>query len=807
MEYTFNDSQRSITIHRPDLPSAWINYLSNGRLHAFVSQAGGSMLWWKLPADGRLTRYRGHALGADAPGFYVYIRNAAGPVWCPTFQPVGAPLDSWSATHSPGATEFVAQKDGLTARLRFFIPPDFNALVWELELSNATDRDLDLDVFAYAELSQYSWTAEIYGGQYSRHTLKTWFDRESDALLYLFHHHKSKFPVVEDHPLVYMASSLPVKSFSGDRDAFAGNYRDERNPQAVVAGRCGNEEILSGEPCACLHVSCPVKAKSSRTANFFLGVEPGALTRFPAAMVNLRKTIQELKQPGVLAKQYEKMAAWREQRFSVFSCSIPLAASQRQINIWSVVNLVHVGRYERSINTTTSGWRGRALRDSGQDMTAVAQRDPEFAESILHEIFRFFQEEGGHGRSETDIRDRKQPDGGIRTDQHLWIPALAYNLVAETGNPALLLRQAPFLAPDRKSEGSLATVWEHLLAGIRFTESNLGPHGLPLTLRADWNDIIGKFSKQGRGESVFNAQLYVWALNYMIELANALSLPDEAARLTGLRDKQARAILQYAWNGKWWYRCFDDDGKPVGDENSEFGKIWINAQSWAVISGIGSRAQHVGGMDAVGKYLDTGIGLAKVWPGFKTWPDVADPFSGYNPGNGENGAIFCHSNTWAIMAEALLGRPERAWKYYDQLVPHNALQKIGLNRYKAEPYAWASNIIGPENPKHGWANVMHMTGAAAWMEIAATQYLLGVQARLNGLAINPCVPGWESFSISRRYRGCQVSIRVENPGKINKGVRYLDVDGTRIEGHLLPASVMAGKERLSVVAVMGTAGF
>jgi cellobiose phosphorylase len=289
----------------------------------------------------------------------------------------------------------------------------------------------------------------------------------------------------------------------------------------------------------------------------------------------------------------------------------------------------------------------------------------------------------------------------------------------------------------------------------------------------------------------------------MIELATCISRPDEAARLTGLRDKQVRAILEHAWNGKWWYRCFDDDGRPVGDENSEFGKIWINSQSWAVISGVGSAEQNLGGMDAVGRHLDTGIGLVKLWPGFKTWPDVAEPFSGYNPGNGENGAIFCHANAWAIMAECVLGRSQRAWKYFNQLVPHNALQKVGLNRYKGEPYAWASNIVGPENPKHGWANVMHMTGTAAWMEIAATQYLLGVRARLKGLEIDPCVPGWETFSMSRRYRGCQVSIRVENPDKISKGVRYIDIEGTRSGGHLIPAAAMAERDRLSVVARMG----
>lgn len=354
-------------------------------------------------------------------------------------------------------------------------------------------------------------------------------------------------------------------------------------------------------------------------------------------------------------------------------------------------------------------------------------------------------------------------------------------------------------ASDDLSPVGSDTVWTHLLRITDFMEANLGTHHLPLTHKGDWNDSIGKFSKNGKGESLFAAQQYVFILRLLAELARALDEKPTASRLDALREKQAAAILACGWDGAWWRRAFDDDGQPVGTSSAEFGKIWLNTQSWSILSNVGTPDQNRRAMDSVAELLDTNhCGIKKLHPSYKSFPEVQDPYSGYSPGCGENGSIFCHANTWAIIAEALLGRPDKAWHYYRQLVPHLALQKVGLKRYKAEPYAYVSNIIGPENPKYGWANVTQVSGTAAWMDIAVTQYLLGIRPELNGLRIAPCLPtDWPGFAVTRLFRGCEVKIEV-----IGNGAQVSSVllNGVTLESNLIPAEALVGKSSAQVVA-------
>ncbi|MBE6538412.1 MAG: hypothetical protein E7671_02990 [Ruminococcaceae bacterium] len=385
----------------------------------------------------------------------------------------------------------------------------------------------------------------------------------------------------------------------------------------------------------------------------------------------------------------------------------------------------------------------------------------------------------------------------------LWPAFLAYSLIAETGNTDFLEDHVPFLSEDGWSAGEDATVWEHLQASVKFTESHLGEHGLPLTLTGDWNDIIGKFSRGGKGESVFAAQQYVVCLNYMIEIAEFIGKTEDAEFFKDCKARMTANIVKHAWNGKWWYRCFNDDGKPIGSESDEFGKIWINSQTWALLSGVGSPEQKRAGLDAVNKLLDTGTGLMKLWPGFETWPYIADPFSGYNPGNGENGAVFCHAHTWAVVAEAIDGNSELAWKYYTDLLADNIISKIGVERYKAEPYAWCSNIVGHPNSKQGWGNVTHITGATAWMNIAATQYLLGVRPVLGGVLFDPCVPAdWNDFKVKREFRGIKLNITYKNPDHKEKGASSIEFCGKKIDGNLLPYDAIKDLKEVDIVVTM-----
>jgi len=624
-KYMFDDEKRQIIIYKHDLNSPWINYLSNGRMHAFISQAGGGFVWWENPLNYRITRYRMYNLPMDSPGFYIYIRQKDGTVWSPTFRPCETKLNEWSATHMPGKTLFHARKDTLEARLTFFIAMDYDTLVWDLELTNNSSDAVELDIFAYVELSQLVWKQEIFSGYYWRHMLKTWYDEDTASLLYL--HHFQYHPEKDKVPLVYLASTEPVISYSGNRDAFIGPYRDERNPLGIEMGCCGNEELSCGEPCAALHNALSIDGLGKKRVCFFLGVVPGALMNFTQAKSKLANDLKELRNLEVVEGQSRKIDMWWNKHLEVYNCSIPDKDAQRQINIWNPVNCVHTARYSRAVNTNAPGVRGIGFRDTCQDMVAIAYRKPDWAE----EMFLFllsWQYRDGHTVHTIPTDKNELPDTSIHCDNHLWLPFLAYAILAEKGDFSLLERKVPFLADDHVNFTEPATVWEHLIAAIRFTEEHLGVHGLPLTLKGDWNDIIGKFSRRGFGESVFAGQQYVKALKIMIEIAEAYGDADCSAWLKENLDRQKRSLMSCAWDGKWWLRGFDDDGNPIGSSKSEFGKIFLNPQSWAVISGVGSPEQLREAMDAVYEYLDTGIGLKKLTPGFKTWPEVSDPFTG-----------------------------------------------------------------------------------------------------------------------------------------------------------------------------------
>lgn len=802
--YVFHPQKREIEIRKWDLPAPWINYLSNGRMHGFVSQAGGGFLWRDNSVMFRMTRYRMYHQPIDSPGFYVYIRMPDGQVWSPSFRPCETPVEGWKAVHRPGSSTFSAQKDGLQAVLTLYMAQDVDALIWELELANQKGEGIACDVFAYVELSQMNWKQETFDGYYWRHMLKAWYDPALSAILYLCH--SSVQAAKEQVPLVWFASDAPVESWRCDRDRFTGNYRSERNPIAVERGDCQNIDLPHGEPCAALQTRVALQGRESKTIHFFLGAQGNGLAAFEQARRETAEAAEKLRRPGETQRQYDRLNRWWETRFAAYQCTLPDWVLENQINTWSPVNSVDTYRYSRSVNANAAGLRGLGFRDSCQDSLATAYRAPEDAARLLRRLIPR-QYADGHAAHMIPFDPQEPLPANCCSDDHLWLPFAVYAITAETGNTGFLEEVLPFLGEDGRSPDGEGTVWEHLMRGMAFTRSHLGRNGLPLTLDGDWNDIIHQFAPHGQGESVFCGMQYIAALRLMEQMAQLLQKAEDLAEIREQIGLQARAVERMAWCGDRWVRCTTDQGEKIGVPESRYGKLWLNPQSWAVIAGVGTREQREKGMETVYGNLNTGYGLRLLTPGFETWPRVADPFTGYNPGCGENGAVFCHSNTWAVIAEALLGHGDRAWEYFSQMTPHNAMQKLGLERYQGEPYAWASNIVGTESPKYGWANVMHISGTASWMDVAATQYLLGIRPRLDGLLIDPCIPGeWEGFTVIRRFRGCRLSIRVENPGRSGHGVAALQLDGREIPigeyGALLPAEELEGRSEAQIRVVL-----
>ncbi|XHR30638.1 MAG: GH36-type glycosyl hydrolase domain-containing protein [Chthoniobacteraceae bacterium] len=795
--YRFCDEERSISIFNPNLPAPWINYLSNGSLSAFVSHTGGGCLWWRSPINFRITRYRGWTHPTDSPGFYLYVREPDGTYWSPSYRPCEIPLDEWTATHSPGISAFFGRHGKIKVTQKLFVAPDSDVLVWDMEVTNEGKDSVGLDLFGYVELGLLEYPIESSWGYYVRHQFKTWFDPASQAQLYLFHH--ESHPRLADVPLVYFASDRKIKSYSGDRQTFLGPGRTERNPQGVERGHCGNGSLWGGDPCAALQVRVDVAPGETERLSFFLGVIPGAIDGFEASMQRLSEEVARNRAPRFIAEQKIKHFNWWNKHLNAFDCKLPDADIERQIVTWTPVNCVHTGRYSRSFSQFASGLRGFGFRDTAQDMLAIATRQPDWARTEFLRLLNY-QFADGHAVHTYYPEDNQEPARSIHSDDHLWLPMLAYALVAETGNLQLLAERTSFLAEDGISKAATVTVWEHLLAALNFTHLHLGTHCIPLTLKSDWNDCIGRFARGGKGESVMVAQQYIFVLRQMLELAAAYGDKTAAAILTERLEAQLSAVQNHCWDGDWWVRGFEDDASPIGSKSCKHGQIWLNSQTWSVLANCGSQAEQTAAMDSVARILNTPCGIKKLHPSFPTFPEVADAFSGYSLGCGENGAIFCHANAWAVIAECLLKRPERAWKYFRQLLPHPALQKTGLERYQSEPYAYASSIIGPENPHFGLATLTHMTGTAAWMDIAGTQYLLGVRPQLDGLKLAPCLPKeWQGFSATRLYRGCRLEIKVCKPtGSETGGVSALRLDGERHVGNTLRPEWITKKKSVHV---------
>lgn len=798
--YQFRDNIPAIDILEPCLPQPWIHYLSNGTMHAFVSQTGGGFAWWKDPVMCRLTRYRMFHLPMDRPGFYLYIAEEGQSVFCPTFQPVKEKAERRSCSFSPGMAEYQCSCHGLLARQQMYITPDENLLVWDVTIRNLTDRERKLNVTAYTELSQMKWQAEQNYGYYWRHMLQTRLGpRELLYYLYQFREKTDDLSL----PLVLFGSSAPLRSFSTDRGAFMGAYRDESDPAAMERGYCGNETMLSGEPCFAFQTRQVLRPGEEIRVSFFLGIAENGLSDFRHASEQAGRMAALGRSMDWLDAEKHAIRAFWDAYLNHTGCRLPDAALQRMISVWGPVNCMTTARYSRAVNTEAPGVRGIGYRDSAQDMLAMSMRDPRMAKNTLRLLLEK-QFPNGSAVHLIPLNRKAQPDTATRCDSHLWLPMLLYAILAETGDAAVLEESVPYLSPDdARSAYGEATVWQHMMAAVDFTRQHLGRHGLPLTLRGDWNDIIGKFSEKGCGESVFAAMQYLVSLKLLEQIAERYGLR-EKAYLRACIEEQKAAVERCGYNGQWWYRCFDDDGSPIGGPRSAFGKLWLNPQSWAVISGVGTTAQNRSAMEAVYRQLCTDVGLRLLYPGFQTYPNEPEPFTGYNPGNGENGAIFCHANSWAVIAEAMLGNGDRAWEYYERIAPQKALERLGLDRYRAEPYAWASNIVGPENPKFGWGNVTHVTGTAAWMDIAANAFLLGLRPTLTGVIIAPVMKReWPEMWAERVYRGTRIHMLVRNPNHVTGGLAGVTLDGVPLSDGFLPEALLRGKSEVRLEVILG----
>lgn len=781
----FDEDAREYVVERPDTPAPWINYLGTDEFCSIVSNNAGGYSFYKSPKSGRLTRFRFNSIPMDRPGRYVYIRDdLEGSYWSASWQPVGRSLNDYTCVcrHGLGYSRFSAECEQIKSDLLIFVPIDKPHEIWDLTLTNGSDRERTLSLFTYTEWCFWDMQQDLTNFQYILHTCKTGFcEGVIDYTL-------SLWPPRE--PKAFAFSTLPVVSFDTDRDVFIGPHRHEGCPIAVEKGVCSNSIAVGGTPCASLHSRITLEPGEQTRVVYVVGVGDAQTEG-----LRYKKSYSD---PTNVDGEFRKLQDYWNSRLEAFQLKTPSRVVNVAGGLWNQYQCHTTFNWSRSASFIEAGGRdGLGFRDTNQDTLGVVHAVGAAVKSRLVDLLKGQLSFGAAMHSLQPLTwvqgtHNVPGEGRIYSDDHLWLLISVPAYLKETGDMDFLDLTVPYA-----DEGE-DTVYEHLKAALEYSFGKRGPHGLLLGLAADWNDCL---NLKGRGESVFSTLLFYKALAEFIELASRLGRNDDVDKYTTYMDHIKASLDQYAWDGKWFLRGYLDSGRKLGSLESEQSKIFLNSQTWAVISGAADRSKATMAMDSVNDMLATERGLMLNFPAFTRPDDEIGAATTFPPGLKENASIFCHTNAWAVIAEAMLGRGDRAFKYYLSYLP--AMRNDDAELHCMEPYVYSQFITGKEHPYHfGRAHNSWLTGTASWSFVALSQYILGIRPSYDGLVIDPCLPSdFRSYSVRRIFRGRRFDIDVLNPHGVARGVRWLTVNGNAVQGNTVPLSDV--RDNNHVVVTLG----
>jgi cellobiose phosphorylase len=781
----FDDDAREYVITRPDTPTPWLNYLGQGTYGGIISNTAGGFSFDRDPRNRRVSRYRYNAIPADQPGRYVYLRDQdSGRFFSATWQPVKGALDSYECRHGAGYTRISASHDGIDTEVLYFVPPTADddpcpAEAWVLRVRNASDRPRTLRTFSYVEFGYQDAPMDQQNLDWAGHIVGSRLDEATGAILV-----GTRF-----RPTTYFfAADRAPLGYDSDREAFVGGYSDLAGPAVVVTGEPSNAGSARGNSIGSLCHELRLAPGEEVRLTYLMGV-----TDSPEAIGGV---LDRYRDPSEVDRSFAALRADWDGYLSVFTVETPDADTNAMLNFWNPVQCRTALYWSRFVSGYETGLgRGMGTRDSGQDTLGTVHAVPGHARRTLKRIWRLqfadghtwhqyfpLTGEGGPGLAE-EFPDWPQ----WFCDDHLWLVIATCAYLRETGEYDHLDEPVSFV------DGGEDSVWEHMMRAVAFTREHLGPHGLPRIGFADWDDTLNVDHGSGLAESVWCGMQYCRALLDLADLASHLGRTEEAALFRRWYAEMVTAVNTHAWDGAWYARCFDDDGRPIGVAAEPVHRINLNPQTWAVLGEVARPERAEQAMRSAHEHLNTPYGVSLLWPPY----DGGDPrvrgTSTYPPGAKENGGIFCHANTWVVVAAAMLGWNDRAYEYYRQILP---LARTDVDRFGVEPYVYCQNICGPAHPQYGMGRNAWLTGTASWAYVAGTQWILGIRPTHTGLRIAPAIPShWPGYTASRSFRGTRydISVRREGPGSTVR----LTVDGEPCDGDVVPLPA-AGTGRVSV---------
>lgn len=761
----FEEKNREYVITRPDTPTPWINYLGLDDYCAMISNTAGGYSFHKDPRDKRILRYRYNNVPCDRPGRYIYIRDRESKeFWSCTWQPVIKPLSrfKYECRHGLGYTQISAEYKGIKSEIVYFVPLKENLEIWILRLNNLTRETKNLNIFSYAEFCLWQAVADSNDFQYTLNIANCSCEQG------IIYHLTNYYPHAGLSGLAYFGSNRRPTGFDCDREKFIGPYRSESNPQAVESGRSFDSVAKGENPIGSQSFCLRLKGGEEKNIIFVLGTAEDKRKG--------QEKIEKFANLNTALKELDKLKANWEEYLRRFSVSTPDEELDAMVNTWNAYQCRTTFNWSRCASYYESGiGRGMGFRDSNQDCLGVLHTVPQRVRQRIIDLACNQFKDGSAFHQYFPLTKKGDKTG--YSDDHLWLIVSTAGYIKETADADFLKGKIPF------ADGGKESLYCHLERAVEYSLKHLGPHGLPLMGYADWNDCLNNMGP--KAESVWVAQLLCFTLKELARLAIFAGKKEDSARFWRLAGRIQDTINRVAWDGNWYIRAFDTKGKPVGSARCAQGKIYLNTQSWAVLADIAPRNRLIKCMDMVKRHLDSEYGIMLLSPPYETFDPYVGAIGTFAKGLKENGGIFCHANPWAMIAEVLLGRAEKAFDYYKKmaLTTYNKISQIHMT----EPYIYSQFIAGEESLEFGRAKNSWLTGSATWNFIAATWYILGIQPDYQGLRIWPCIPRqWERLTVKRLFRQVAYEIEIINPRHVPSGIDSIFVDGRKIKGNILP---------------------
>lgn len=792
----FDDTRREYVITNPRTPWPWINYLGNEDFFGLISNTAGGYTFYKDAKFRRITRYRYNNVPMDSGGRYFYIREGDS-VWCPGWKPCKTELDRYECRHGMGYTTITGAKNGVEAELLFFVPLQTQGEVQKMTLRNLSSEVKRLQIFSFVEWCL--WNAATDMENFQRNFSTGEVEVEGSVI-----YHKTEYRERRDHYAFYSVNQ-PLQGFDTDRESFFGLYNGFDEPEAVLEGKSRNSVAHGWSPIASHALELVLQPGESKELIFLLGYveneqqekweSKGVINKQKAKeMINRFHSVEKVNDAFVALKAY-----W-DQLLGTFRVKTPEEKLDRMVNIWNQYQCMITFCFSRSASYFESGiGRGMGFRDSNQDLIGFVHQIPERARQRIIDIASTQFPDGScyHQYQPLTKKGNNEIGGGFNDDP-LWLILGTTAYIKETGDFDILDAAVPF---DNEA-GSEVPLFDHLTVSFDHVIHNLGPHGLPLIGRADWNDCLNlncfsndpnesfqtteNRSEGSKAESLMIAGLFVVCGRDYAELCRKLGKEEESARVLGHVEDMIEAVKQHGWDGDWFLRVYDFFGNKIGSKENIEGVIFIESNGWCAMAGIGlEEGMTEKALNAVKEHLDCEHGIVLNNPAYSQYYIDYGEISSYPPGYKENAGVFCHNNPWIIIGETLLGRGDRAWKYFRKIAPSYTEEKSDL--HKVEPYVYAQMIAGKDAFRPGEAKNSWLTGTAAWNFYAVSQYILGIRPAYEGLIIDPCIPSqWDGFQVTRIFRGATYHITVKNPHQRMKGVAVMKLNGEAVSDKLIP---------------------